>query len=414
MKKFLREHQLSLIFMALALMVALITGIQYVKFRYTEAIFVQGPGVTEMQKLSDYYAPLKGTIGDADIYVLGSQNPDEPSILLLGGTHPNEPSGQLAPLLLMENIELTNGTVYIILETNKSAYTYSFPQEATPEYYSIETPFGAREFKYGARATNAIDQWPIPDIYVHQSTGQKLSGIDTRNLNRAFPGKTNGTYTEKVAQAIVNLVNEKDIILTLDFHEAAPEYAVNNALIYHDRARDTNIPAIMRMNLESYWVEYDTRFAPIKLELSPVNLRGLTHRELGDNTLTLAFLAETSNASQGRIRGAMTEELIVGGYDKFYERATALGILEVDYTDPVSLDERVGRHVQTFLELISAYNLRQGSFSGTWEYYKRGQFVINYHDLAYSYYDNFFNERHNAFSNIMDNGIGHYLLDPNA
>ncbi|MFA5466450.1 MAG: hypothetical protein WC251_01245, partial [Candidatus Izemoplasmatales bacterium] len=247
-------------------------------------------------------------------------------------------------------------------------------------------------------ATNSVDQWPIPDIYIHQSTGQKLSGVDTRNLNRAFPGKSNGTFTEKVAQAIVNLINTNDIILTLDFHEAAPEYGVNNALIYHERVRDTGISALMMMSLEMFWVFEDTRFAPIKPEASPVNLRGLTHRELGDNTNTLAFLTEASNASQGRIRGAMTEELIVDGYDKFYERASAIGILEVDHSDPVSLNERVGRHVQTFITLINSYNLRQAGFTGDNAYYKRGVFDIEFNDIG--------------FTNIMDNGIGQYLLDP--
>ncbi|MFA7098374.1 MAG: hypothetical protein WC383_18055, partial [Gammaproteobacteria bacterium] len=142
----------------------------------------------------------------------------------------------------------------------------------------------------------------------------------------------------------------------------------------------------------------DTRFAPIKPEASPVNLRGLTHRELGDNTNTLAFLTEASNASQGRIRGAMTEELIVDGYDKFYERASAIGILEVDHSDPVSLNERVGRHVQTFITLINSYNLRQAGFTGDNAYYKRGVFDIEFNDIG--------------FTNIMDNGIGQYLLDP--
>jgi predicted deacylase len=275
---FFKKHYVSLLFLIIPLAVTIITGIQFWKFRTTEAVFVQGPGVVEIQKLSDYYDVLEGTAADSDIYVLGTKNPDEPSILLLGGIHANEPAGQVATDVIMENIEVTTGTVYIIIETNKSAYTHSFPQEATPFYYSIETPFGEREFKYGARATNSVDQWPIPDIYIHQSTGQKLSGVDTRNLNRAFPGKSNGTFTEKVAQAIVNLINTNDIILTLDFHEAAPEYGVNNALIYHERVRDTGISALMMMSLEMFWVFEDTRFAPIKPEASPVNLRGLTHR----------------------------------------------------------------------------------------------------------------------------------------
>ncbi len=391
------KHKLSLFYLFLSLAVTLVTGIQYHRFRHTDPVFVTGPGVVDIQRLSDYYEPLEGTYGDADIYVLGTQNPDEPSILVLGGVHPNEPASQVAAVVLMENLIVEHGTVYIILETNRSAFSLSHPQEATPEWYSIETPFGERRFKYGSRGTNPVDQWPVPEVYIHQS-GQTLSGVDTRNLNRAFPGTENGTYTELVAHAIAEFVRQKDIIITLDLHEASPEYAVNNALIYHEKVRATGLASRTYLNLELFWGIWDDRFAPIKLEISPRNLRGLTHRELGDYTNTLPFLAETSNASQGRIRGAMSESLIVDGYDKFYERATALGILEVDHSEAVPLDERVARHIQTFKELINAYNSLQGTWTGDLEYYSRGLFDIEYNDLN--------------FTTVYDRGIGAFLLDP--
>jgi hypothetical protein len=399
-KNFIISNKLSLFYLILSLLVALITGLDFHQFKKSEVAFVTGPGVVEIQKLSDYFEPLKGTIGDADIYVLGTKNEDEPSMLVLGGVHPNEPAGQIAPVLLMENITVDFGTIYIILEANRSAYTHAHPQEATPYFYNIETPFGERTFKYGSRATNPIDQWPVPEIYVHQTTGQKLSGLDTRNLNRSFPGRPDGTYTEKIAYSILKLINEKDIILTLDFHEASPEYAVNNALVYHEKVRETGIAAQTLLNLEMFWLFDDSRFVPIKPEVSPINLRGLSHRELGDNTRTLPFLAETSNASQGRIRGMMTESLIVDGYDKFYSKASGFNLLEVDHTNAVSLNERVGRHVQTFIALIEGYNMRQAGFTGELAYYQRGEFVIHYHGLN--------------FTDIMDLGIGNFLLEPSA
>ena len=43
------------------------------------------------------------------------------------------------------------------------------------------------------------------------------------------------------------------------------------------------------------------------LEISPPSFRGLTHREWGDYSDTLAILMETANASQGRIRGKTDE-----------------------------------------------------------------------------------------------------------
>ncbi|MFP4177388.1 MAG: succinylglutamate desuccinylase [Acholeplasmataceae bacterium] len=395
---FIERHGLSLFYLVLSLGIAVITGIEFYDFRTSEVEFVTGEGVVDIQHLSDYFSPLEGTIGDAEIYVLGTQDPEEPSIMLLGGIHPNEPAGQLATVALMENLVVEHGTVYIILEANRSAYTHSQPQEATPEYYSIETPFGERRFKYGSRATNPIDQWPVPEIYVHQSTGQRLSGVDTRNLNRSFPGKPDGNYTEQVAYAIRESIVENDIIMTLDFHEASPEYAVNNALVYHEKVKSTGIAAQTILNLELFWLSEDERFAPIKPEVSPVNLRGLSHRELGDDTRTLAFLTETSNASQGRIRGKTTTSLIVDDGDKFYERATELGILEVDHSDPVTMDERVGRHIEVFLSLIDAYNVKQAGFSGDNLYYQRGTFEIDANGLG--------------FTEIMDHGIGQFLQDP--
>ena len=68
-----------------------------------------------------------------------------------------------------------------------------------------------------------------------------------------------------------------------------------NAVVAHERAM--NVASVAVLNLE---------FEDIKigLEPSPQNLRGLSHRELGDCTDALAMLFEACNASQGRLRGA--------------------------------------------------------------------------------------------------------------
>lgn len=396
-KIILKKNTINNLFISGGLLVALLTGAQFLNFRTMEVVFVVGDNVSKEYKYSDFFAPLKGTVGDASIYVIGDENPNEPSMLVLGGTHANEPSGQLTATLLLENLQVTKGTVYIITEANRSGYTVSHPQEAAPFTYQIKTPFGSRTFKYGSRATSPIDQWPIPDLYIHESTGQQLSGTDTRNLNRAYPGRPDGTYTEKVTYAIVEFIKQKKITMTVDLHEASPEYAVNNAMVAHQRAMDSGIASLAYMSLEMFGLD-DPRFAPLKLEPSPINLRGLTHRELGDNTDTLAFLVESSNASQGRIRGAMSEELIVDGKDKFYEKATKLGILEVDYTNPVTLNERVGRHTQTIIELINAYNTKENNFEGEFAKYKCGKFQFNMNELG--------------FKNIYEKGIGSFLKNP--
>ena len=396
----LRKKLFLIITTIVMIIVLVIVSIDYLTFRNYNTIFVVRDNV-KVEKLSDYFPKLEGSIGDASIYIIGTQNQDEPSALLLGGVHPNEPAGQMAVTLIMEQIDVLKGTIYIITESNRSAYTHSHPQEATPMYYDINSSNwdGARTFKYGSRATNAIDQWPISDVYAHSATGQKLSGTDTRNLNRSFPGNPNGNYTEQVATAIINLINENNITLTLDFHEASPEYGTNNALIFHEKVDKTGISGIMDLSFGMYR-SLDPRFAPIKMERSPTNLRGLTHREIGDNTDSLPFLVESSNTTQGRIRGVVTPENIVSGEDKFYERATALGILEVNHSKSVSLHERTGRHVETFKILIDSYNMFAEFISTDPEIskYQKGNFIIDYHGMG--------------FDTILDNGVGHFLRDP--
>ena len=106
-------------------------------------------------------------------------------MLVLGGTHANEPSGVLAATLLVENAQPEEGTLYVITHTNQTGFTCTDPQEAAPMRFMIDTPAGPRWFRYGSRASNPIYQWPDPEIYVHASSGQQLSGSETRNLNRA-------------------------------------------------------------------------------------------------------------------------------------------------------------------------------------------------------------------------------------
>lgn len=331
--------------MLIGIVITGFVGKEFYDFYTHEQEFFIGDNVTRVEKFSDYHPPLKGSVGDADIFVLeGTISKEGPSLLIMGGVHPNEPSSQITSVLFLENLQVEYGTVYIITEANRSAFSHSFPQEGAPFYYDIETPNGVRTFKFGARATNTNEQWPNPDIYVHPFSGQRLSNLDTRNLNRCFPGRPNGSYTEQVAFAIAEFIRQNNVTMTIDLHEASPEYLTNNAIVAHERS----------INVASYaFLLLELRGIDIKIEESPKNLRGLTHRELGDYTDTLVFLCETSNASQGKLRGEFHEDLIVTGEDKFYKRADELGLL---FATPVHLNERVARHATTILALIDGYN----------------------------------------------------------
>ncbi len=368
---------ISSLLLLMTVILTVISGYDFRKFANYETEFVvREEIVTRIEKFSKYSPKLKNTIGDSNIYVIEGEEPG-PSVLIIGGTHPNEPSSQLTATLLLENITVTKGTVYIITEANKSAFTHSQPQEASSMFYHIETANGLRTFKFGSRATNNTEQWPNPDIYVHRTSGQKLSNIDTRNLNRAYPGCEDGTYTEKVAYAITQCIIQNKIDVTIDLHEASPEYLTINAIVAHQRATSVAAKAAFKMDMEGVL---------ISVEVSPTNLHGLSHRELGDFTDTLAFLCETSNASQGKIRGKFIEDLILSGNDKFYQKAEKLGVL---YAAPVHINERVARHSLSILSILEAYNDIYGNG-------ELGKFIVN--NIP-------------EYEDIMSNGIGYYLLD---
>lgn len=306
----------------------------------------KGPGVTEVRKLSEFFDGIAGTRGDTEVYVLDSGKPGA-SALILGGTHPNEPSGYLTAVLFIENAMPSAGKLYVIPTTNASAMTHTDYMEGTPRKFSIDTPGGPRSFRYGSRATSPADQWPDPDIYVHASSGQRLSGSETRNLNRAYPGRADGTFTEKVAFALTSLIRKEKIDITIDLHEASPEYPVVNAIVAHNRAM--KIASIALLNLEMDDIA-------IGVEPSPTNLHGLSHRELGDATDTLALLFESTNPAQGRLRGVTNEALIVDGKDAMYLAAHKLGRLFVPFgPEGEPLNKRVARHVATVQAVFDAY-----------------------------------------------------------
>ena len=360
----------------LSLLVAFLAGKEFLKMREPEPIVI-GEGVTSIQKLSDYLPSLKGTSGDSDIYVFQGKEPGG-STLVLGGTHGNEPSALIGAILLVENAKVEKGTLYVIPRTNGSGLTHNDPQEGSPQRYTIKTNFGERWFRFGSRATNPLDQWPDPDVYVHAASGQNLSGNETRNINRAYPGRADGTYTEKMAYAVTELIKKNDIDMTIDLHEASPEYPVINAIVAHERSM--GIASQVAMNLEFEDIA-------ISLEPSPVSLRGLTHRELGDYTDTYAILMESANASQGRLRGKTDANLVLTGKDPRYVEAAKLGRLYVPYDENGHpLEERVGRHLSGVTQFITVLG----------ETEPENEMII---------------KNIPTYSELMENGIGNYLKE---
>ncbi len=311
---------------------------------HQEEVIYPSRYLTAKKKLSDYFSRLTNTAGDSDIYIFEGQKPGG-TLLILGGTHPNEPASFIAAVLLVENLSVTKGKVIIVPRANNSGFTHSDPQEGNPQKYPIDTRDGKRWFRYGSRLTNPIHQWPDPILYVNPA-GQKLSGTESRNLNRCYPGKKEGFLTERIAWAIMELIREEGVDLALDLHEAAPEYPVINAIVFHENSAELAAMAMMKLQLE----EVD-----IRLEASPPNLRGLSHREWGDFADTRAILLETANASHGRLKGKPSVSLILDGKDKNYERAAQLGLLFVPFgREGIPLRQRIARHLASIEALLES------------------------------------------------------------
>jgi len=95
----------------------------------------------------------------------------------------------------------------------------------------------------------------------------------------------------------------------------------------------------------------------MRLEPSPKNLRGLTHREWGDYTETMPILMETGNPVQGRLRGRTNEKLALTGEDKAYVKAFGLGRLYIPYDGKQTMEYRVGRHADSILSFLDNLDL---------------------------------------------------------
>ncbi len=316
-------------------------------------IFYPDSSLTEIRKLSEYSPGIEFTGGDTDIYFFDGEK-EGAVVLLLGGTHPNEPSGFMSAVVLLENIKVNRGKVILIPQACLSGFTCTDPMEGYPQFFTIKTKSGERNFRFGSRVSSPLDQWPDPLVYSQYPSGQKLSGFETRNLNRNYPGRQNGTFTEEVAYGIVQLIKKEKVDIAFDLHEAAPEIPIINAIVYHEKSEEIALNAIFNLEFE------DLKYAP---ERSPENFRGLSHREWGDNTDVLPFLMETSNPIQGRLRGKTNEQLVLNGLSPEYEVAQETGKLRIEYdaVEGEMLNKRVARHIKGFAELLNAYN---GLFPG--------------------------------------------------
>lgn len=342
-----------------------VAAIQFYGLRHYKEVVVSSPYLTEVQMLSDYLPSLKGTYADTPIFIYDS-GVEGGSILYSANVHPYEPASSLSAYILMENITVEQGKVFVIPQTNRSGSTLGAYGNAYPMYMHVETEYGTKTYKIGDRTTNPLDQWPDPFTYVHYPSGQNLAYQDIRNMNRTYPGKEDGTLTERAAYAVMEVIRQNDIDISVDVHEASIMYPVVATYVTHQRAEDPAMMSAMMLTAMNF---------DMKCEVSPSSLHGLSHREWGDFSNTLAILMETPEPFIDRVVGPMTEDLMVNGCDEFLQAAADRGLVyPTSYSwneealeknledDPRALVGfplwyRVGRHLSGTMEMIEMVSM---------------------------------------------------------
>ena len=336
----------KLIVSALGLVLFATSGVSFYQSRRLEEPVVLSDGVTDVKRLGDYFDGIRGSANDINLYFLDSGVPGA-TMFVLGGTHPEEPAGRLAAWLLAENAVMEAGRLIVALSGNRSATTVTRVGGAYPPDFTIETGWGERTFRLGDRWSNPLDQWPDPEVYIHYPSGQYLAYVDIRNLNRTWPGQPDGTLTERTTYAFMELVRREGVDVFIDLHEAELQYPVISTIVAHDRGEE--LATFVSMMLS------DTEFN-IGMEYSPVNLHGLSHREVGDHSDAVSLLFEAPEPFLDATRGRTTREQLLTGQDEFVVKAGEAGLLfeRIDEKGwPIAV--RVGRHTSTVLQTMEAW-----------------------------------------------------------
>ena len=305
--------------------------------------------ITEVKKLSDYFDGVKGTTNDSNVYIFDS-GVEGGTYLIWGSTHPEEPAGVMTAALLVENLKVTQGKVIIIDRENNSASTNTRVGEAYPRFFTYETDWGTKVWRFGDRHANQLDSWPDPEVYIHYPSGQTLANVDIRNTNRNWPGKANGLLTERTNYAVMQLIEQEGVDMTLDLHEAELEYTVENTIVVHEKGQ--SVAAMVSMDLTA-----NTFDVPVGMEFSPTALHGLSHREVGDWSDAASYLVEVAEPMLDRIRGITDEELLMSGKDRFVMMAGDRGLLYAPIDENGwPIEKRVARHVAVATKIIEVNN----------------------------------------------------------
>lgn len=182
---------------------------------------------------------------------------------------------------------------------------------------------------------------------------KKVNMVITKDLSRLgrdyiMTGHYMERYFPEHRVRYISLLDGIDTGVDSTANDITPFRAIMNALIAHERAMNLASNVVVDMQMEG---------VQISLEPSPTDLRGLTHRELGDHTDTLALLMEAPNPAQGRLRDRTDEALVLTGKSETYVKAGEIGQLYVPYDEngwPIEV--RCARHVFGIERILANYS----------------------------------------------------------
>jgi predicted deacylase len=373
------EWRIKSVLILIALVVSILGGVPLYRHRHYQTPVVAGSGVTNVIKLSEFVPSLKGTVADADVFILEGKEPGG-KVLIMANTHANEPEGLLATIIMIENAVVEKGTLIIIPEFNNSASVNTKPGDGYPLYFDIPTDWGRVRFRMGNRDASPLDQWPDPDVYIHYPDRQLLSYLDIRNTNRTWPGRPNGALMERVTYAAMQMMRLDKVDIAMDMHGAETMFPVTNCIVAPQKS--AKIATLVSMTVKAM-EGFDNHVEP-----SPGGFRGLSHREIGDFSDTLPFLMEAPIPFLDQPTGPKTVKLLIDGKDSFLLSLSKKKQLRVPYDENGwPMEKRVGQHCSVALEIIRQYSK------------KNPDKAIRIQGIP-------------RYAEVVKNGVGHYFHDP--
>lgn len=176
----------------------------------TTILILLSTGCFEAKIVPEKKTLLEGTINATDMFVIDTKIPGK-TIFIVGGVHGIEEAGWKAALQLVQK-KYKQGKIYIIPQANIVAAQLM------------------------QRYPNVIETEECATI--------PYQGQIYCDLNRSFPGKSDGTVTERIADAIIQEIILSNADFVIELHESQESYDVDpkhvgNTVIMH-RSREVD------------------------------------------------------------------------------------------------------------------------------------------------------------------------------